>query len=198
MGKLEHRKLLKACLSGKNEAFKEMYDIFSQDMFKVCCMYAPDTDTANDFLQDGFIKVFQNLHKYQPSGSLGGWIRRVIVNSCIDNIRRDHWSKIMTSFEEQEIDITEIYNDSDFENELNSRTFFEITNELPVGYRTILNLYFLEEYTHKEISELLGISVGTSKSQLFKAKRYLKEVLLKSLTLEEIEFYVGRLVKEVV
>ncbi len=198
MGKLEHRKLLKACLSGNNEAFKEMYDIFSQDMFKVCCMYAPDTDTANDFLQDGFIKVFLNLHKYKPSGSLGGWIRRVIVNSCIDNLRRDHWSKLTTSFEEQEIDITEIYGDSDFEVELNSRTFFEITNELPVGYRTILNLYFLEEYTHKEIGALLGISDGTSKSQLFKAKKYLKEVLLKSLTLEEIEFYVGRLVKEVV
>lgn len=64
-------------------------------------MYALDADTDNDFLQDSFIKVFQNLHKYQSSGSLGGWIRRVIVNSCIENIRRGRWSKIMTSFEDQ-------------------------------------------------------------------------------------------------
>lgn len=161
-------------------------------------MYAPDRDCADDFLQEGFMKVFQNLHKYEPSGSLRGWVRRVMVNSCIDIMRRDHWYKIRTSFEENAIDLSQIYADVDFEQKLHSKSFFEITQDLPLGYRTILNLYYLEDYKHKEIAELLEISIGTSKSQLSKAKKYLKEVLLKSLTIEEIENYVGRLVKELV
>ena len=198
MTKSEQHKILKECLSGEKLAYKKFYDLFSQDMFKVCCMYAPDMDSADDFLQEGFLKVFQNLHKYKPSGSIGGWVRRVIVNSCIDILRRDHWYKIRTSLEENDINIAGIYEDVSFETDLDSKSFFEITNELPVGYKTVLNLYYLEDYKHKEIAELMGISIGTSKSQLSKAKKYLKEILLKSLTIEEIENYVGRLVKELV
>ena len=198
MTKLEQRQLIRRCISGKRDAHKKLYDTFAEDMFKVCCMYAPDADKANDFLQEGFLKVFQNLHKYKPSGSLGGWIRRVIVHSCIDLIRRDHWSKVTISFEDSISIIEPSITESDFEKDLNSQSFFDIVRELPLGYRTVLNLFYMEEYTHKEIAEKLGVKEGTSKSQLAKAKSHLKKQVLKSLTLEEIEFYVGRLVKEVV
>ena len=198
MGKIEQKKLIRDCISGKSSAHKELYDTYASDMYKICCTYSPDRDSANDYLQEGFLKVFQNLHKYKPTGSLGGWIRRLIVNNCIDLIRRDHWSKTVSLFENQIISFEEIRVENDFEKEINSRSFFEIIGSLPLGYRTILNLYYLEDCTHKEISEMLSISIGTSKSQLSKAKKYLKKVLLKSLTNDEIELYVGRLVKEVV
>ena len=88
--------------------------------------------------------------------------------------------------------------ENDFERNLNSQSFFDIVRELPLGYRTVLNLFYMEEYTHKEIAQKLEITEGTSKSQLAKAKNYLRRKVLKTLTTEEIEFYVGRLVKEVV
>lgn len=198
MDSQEQKRLIKRCLSGKRDAQKELYERYSQSLFKVCCMYAPDDDSANDFLQEGFLKIFQNLHKYKPTGSLGGWMRRVMVNSCIDAIRRDHWTKLTVSFDENVREQTIEMDESQFEKDLNSSSFFDLIKELPIGYRTILNLYYLEEYTHADISEKLGIAVGTSKSQLSKAKRYLRELLLRSLTMEEIELYVGRLVKQVV
>ncbi len=198
MDRRQQKKLISRCISGKSAAHKEFYDLFAAEMFKVCCMYAPDADKANDFLQEGFLKVFQNLHKYKPSGSLGGWVRRVIVNNCLDMLRRDHWAKTFISIEDYDFSSDTSEMDNDFERTLNSKSFFELIRELPIGYRTILNLFYLEEYTHKEISEKLEISVGTSKSQLAKAKTYLRKKLLKSLSAEEIEMYVGRLVKEVV
>jgi RNA polymerase sigma-70 factor (ECF subfamily) len=198
LDKHEQKQLLRKCISGKREAHKKLYDTFAEDMFKVCCMYAPDADTANDFLQEGFLKVFQNLHKYKPSGSLGGWIRRVMVHNCIDLIRRDHWTRVMIPFEDSPAITEPSFVENDFERNLNSRSFFDIVRELPLGYRTVLNLFYMEEYTHKEIAQKLEITEGTSKSQLAKAKNYLRQKVLKSLTTEEIEFYVGRLVKEVV
>jgi RNA polymerase sigma-70 factor (ECF subfamily) len=198
VNKLERKKLVRNCIAGKKDAFKKLYVLFSDDMYKVCLMYAPDSDTASDFLQEGFLKVFQNLHKYHPSGSLGGWIRRVIVNNCIDLLRRDHWPKNMTSIDQFSGDFIADTSENDFEKELNSESFFEIVATLPLGYKTVLNLYYLEDYTHKEISEQLGITVGTSKSQLSKAKNYLKIILQTALSEEELEFYVGKLDKKVV
>ena len=194
----QEKKLVRNCIAGKKDAFKKLYDHFSEDMYKVCLMYAPDADCANDFLQEGFMKVFQNLHKYRTPGSLGGWMRRVIVNNCIDLIRRDHWPKNMASIDHFTSNEEYTVLENEFERELNSESFFDILQHLPIGYRTILNLYYLEEYKHKEISEQMGISVGTSKSQLWKAKNYLKKTLQDSLSAEELEFYVGKLDKKVV
>lgn len=167
-------------------------------MFKICRLYAPDYDTANDFLQEGFIKIFNNLHKYKPTGSLGGWMRQVIVNNSIDLLRRDHWSNRHEQFEDWHVKHMEIVYENAFEKELNSNSFFMFLDQLPLGYKTVLNLFYIEDYTHKEIAEKLGITEGTSKSQVSKAKAYLKSILLDSLTFEEIKDYVGGLAKEVV
>lgn len=197
MTQSDQKKLIKRCISGKREAYKELYDLYSEEMFKVCRIYAPDRDSANDFLQEGFLKVFQNLHKYSD-GNLRAWIRKIISNSCIDQLRKDHWSAITTSFSENLMIDADTGIENNFEKSINSDSFFDILGQLPLGYRTILNLYFLEDYTHQEISVKLNISIGTSKSQLSKGKNYLKEILLRSLSHEEIELYVGRMVHKVV
>lgn len=191
MNEAELNSVVRGCLLGKVNSQKELYEHFSADMLKICLMYGKDYDKANDLLQEGFIKVFKNLHKYQTHGSIGGWIRRVVVNVCIDCYRADKWTMNRQSLEESfEYDVEDetgfnpeqIYERDDF---------LRVIGRLPVGYRTILNLYFLEDMRHVEISELLNISVGTSKSQLFKAKRYLKKILIQNLSKEEIQMYEG-------
>lgn len=192
MKKLEERFMIKGCAQGRPSAQKKLYDTFSQEMFKVCLMYSKDYDGASDLLQEGFLKVFQNIHKYKSGGSFKGWVRRVIVNTCIDHYRKDKWNKLRLTIDQDEIDgIAEII-EEDFSDKLYERDdFLRIIKSLPGGYSLILNLYFLEDMTHKEISEKLEISIGTSKSQLFKAKKHLKAILLKTLSPDEIQQYEG-------
>lgn len=178
-------------MRGDAASQKALYDLFSDDMFKVCLMYAADYDAANDLLQEGFLKVFQKLNKYKPSGSLGGWIRTVITNTCIDQYRTNKWEKhkkLLDNDYEMEALVVSF---NEVENRFKEADFLTIIKDLPEGYRMVLNLYFLEGYKHHEIAEKLGISVGTSKSQLFKAKKYLKEILEQKLSKEEISKYEG-------
>lgn len=190
MNKLEERFMIKGCVLGKTNSQKKLYDQFSNEMFKVCLMYSTDYDDASDLLQEGFLKVYQNIHKYKTGGSFKGWVRRVFVNTCIDIYRKDKWSKLRVEFDNIESEIE--FEEPDFTDNLYQRDdFLRIIASLPMGYSMILNLYFLEDMTHKEIAEHLEISIGTSKSQLFKAKKYLKKILLKTLSKDEIELYEG-------
>lgn len=186
----EEIRLVKACIKGKPEAQKKLYDIHANDLFKVCLMYASDHDMASDFLQEGFLKIFQNIHKYDRKGALGGWMRRVMVNTCIDAYRSDKWSKKRERFREGS-EYEEIRVDFDPNKIYERDDFLSITSQLPEGYKVVMNLYFLEDFSHKDIAEKLGISEGTSKSQLAKGKKYLKEILLKTRSKEEIEVYGG-------
>lgn len=191
MDNTNRKKLVKRCLRGDSSAQKALYDLFSDDMFKVCLMYSADYDAANDLLQEGFLKVFQKLNKYKPSGSLGGWIRTVITNTCIDHYRTNKWDKNRKLLDnDYEMD-TLLVSFNEVENRFKEADFLAIIKDLPEGYRMVLNLYFLEGYKHQEIAEMLDISIGTSKSQLFKAKKYLKEILEQKLSKEEISKYEG-------
>ena len=190
MNKIEERFMIRGCVLGKANSQKKLYDQFSNEMFKVCLMYSSDYDDASDLLQEGFLKVFQNIHKYKSGGSFKGWVRRVFVNTCIDIYRKDKWSKLRVEIDNVETEIES--EEPDFTDSLYERDdFLRIIKSLPLGYSMILNLYFLEDMTHKEIAEHLEITIGTSKSQLFKAKKYLKKILLKNLTKDEIELYEG-------
>ena len=192
----QQRQLIKGCRNGKPEAQEELYRLYSSDMFKVCLMYAKDYDTAKDLLQEGFLKVFQKIHlfKSQRPGVLGGWIRTVIVHNCIDYYRTDHWSKNKLDQDFEEVERTQVTGNVEEEEEesiYNKDDFLRILKLLPEGYSVVLNLFYLEGYTHKEIAAKLEISEGTSKSQLFKAKKYLRQLLLENLSEEEIERYEG-------
>jgi len=192
----QERILIRDCCNGKPAAQEALYRLFSSDMFKVCLMYAKDYNTAQDLLQEGFLKVFQKIHKFKSKkqGSLGGWIRTVMVNHCIDHYRSDNWSKGKIELSDEETEIAQVRNfkqDEEEESIYTTDEFLQIIKLLPKGYSVVLNLFYLEGYTHKEIAEKLGITEGTSKSQLFKAKKYLKQLLLENLSEDEIKKYGG-------
>ena len=197
MNSKEDKILIKGCILGEPLAQRQLYDRYANEMFKICRSYAPDYDTAHDFLQEGFIKVFEKIHSYSFKGRIGGWIRRVMIYNCIDMIRKDHYNKHKVS-----LDFSYSHNEPTIEDsgqlQINTDSFFKILEDLPVGYRTVLNLYYCENYTHKEIANTLSITEGTSKSQLYKAKNYLEKILIRQMSHKEIEFYVGRLVKKMV
>jgi RNA polymerase sigma factor (sigma-70 family) len=149
-------------------------------MLGVCMRYSTDRDSAEEVLQEGFIKIFDKLEAFDYKGSFEGWMRRIIANTAIDSIRKSKKNPILTD------------NDEDFkigaenpmiESEelefvgLKAEIAMEAVNALSPAYKSVFNLYVLEEYTHKEIAEILGISEGTSKSNLSKAKMNLQKIL---------------------
>ena len=189
LSRIQQRILLSQCMAGKRHAQKKLYDIYANEMFKVCLVYAKDYDSANDLLQEGFLKVFQNLHKFKNSGSLGGWMRTVIVNNCIDAYRADKWNRNKVLLNEEFNVHEKIIAINGAEKKFEREDFLVIIKSLPEGYKLVLNLYFLEDLGHKEIAEKLQISEGTSKSQLYKAKKHLKEILVGTLSDEELKKY---------
>ena len=136
--------------------------------------YAKNKDEAEDILQEGFIKVFSNLKKFRGEGSFEGWIKRIMVNTAINHYQRN----LKHYFHNQLEDIQEAigeFNDEDFhpDDNISRKKLLSLIQELPEGYRFVFNLYVFEDYSHKEIAETLNISVNTSKTQLFKARKWL-------------------------
>lgn len=162
--------LIKGCIEGNIRMQKELYDKFSPKMYAVCLRYMGNADDAQDILQEGFIKVFRNLERFRGEGSFEGWIRRIFVNTAIEQIRK---RKIDVSLTEKE-EIIEYKSVSAVDN-INEKDLLKIVSELSPGYRSVFNMYVVEGFSHKEIGDLLGISEGTSKSQLARARMILQE-----------------------
>ena len=152
-------------------------------MMSVCLRYTKNHDQAKDILQDGFIKVFRNLAKFNRDGSFEGWVRRIMVNTAIDHFRRARHSYLLLgedrSMDEFEDLAEEEDNEVDETMELKPADVINAMQKLTPAYRTVFNLYVFEEMTHKEIAETLDINIGTSKSNLAKAKNNLKRLLKK-------------------
>jgi RNA polymerase sigma-70 factor (ECF subfamily) len=163
--------LLNGCLNQKRESQYQLYKLLSSKMFGVCLRYATSYNEAEDILQEGFTKLFLNLEKYRGDGSFEGWARRIFVNTAIEQYRRN--SKMFTVVE-VEIAVHEETSDS-IEIHLNQEDLLKLIQELSPGYRAIFNLYSIEGYSHREISEILNISEGTSKSQLSRARSILQK-----------------------
>lgn len=171
--------LIKGCIAGDRRMQEELYRRFASKMYAVCLRYANNADDAQDLLQEGFIKVYRNLHRFRAEGSFEGWIRRVFVNTSIEHFRKKSTKMSMvTDKEESNIegaDITALQR-------LAEKDIINIIQELSPGYRTVFNLYVVEGYSHKEIGDLLGISEGTSKSQLARAKGVLQKKIAQYLS----------------
>jgi RNA polymerase sigma factor (sigma-70 family) len=152
---------------------KELYSRFSPKMYAVCLRYAGNAEEAEDILQEGFIKIFKKLDSFRSEGSFEGWIRRVFVNTAIEHFRRKRYLMPVTEKEENTIEgkYLSVLDD------LAARDIMALVQELSPGYRTVFNLYVVEGYTHKEIADMMGISEGTSKSQLSRAKVILKDMV---------------------
>ena len=162
--------LIRGSLAGDRRSQEQLYRHFSPKMYAVCLRYAGNADDAQDILQDGFVKVFRNLDKYRAEGSFEGWVRRIFVNTAIEHYRKA--SNIYPISESQESSIEDKgWNAMD---SLDIKDLMQIIQELSPGYRTVFNLYVVEGYTHKEIADMMGISEGTSKSQLARAKAILQ------------------------
>src|SRR5258706_11489245 len=151
---------------------EELYRRFSPRMYAVCLRYAGNTEEAEDILQEGFIKVFKKMSSYRGDGSFEGWMRRVFVNTAIEHFRRKRYLMPVTEKEENTIEgkYLSVLDD------LAARDIMMLVQDLSPGYRTVFNLYVVEGYTHKEIADMMGISEGTSKSQLSRAKVILQDM----------------------
>ena len=170
--------LIKECLDGSRKMQELLYNRFAPKMYAVCLRYSGNQDDAQDLLQEGFVKVFKNLEKYRGDGSFEGWIRRIFVNTSIEHFRRK--VKLSSVSETQEVTIED--KDWNALDTLAEKDIIKIVQELSPGYRQVFNMYVIEGYSHREISEILGISEGTSKSQLARAKVILKKIIETKLT----------------
>ncbi|MFK7806446.1 MAG: RNA polymerase sigma factor [Saprospiraceae bacterium] len=164
--------LIEACRNGDRHAQKLLYERYAPKMNGVCMRYCKNREDAEDVLIEGFFKVLTHLHQFRGGGSFEGWIRRIMVNESLMFLRKRHNFKLTV-----EISNIEIKSNVSVEDELMADDILALLEKLPTGYRTIFNLYVLEGYKHREIAELLGISINTSKSQLILAKKRLRALL---------------------
>lgn len=167
--------LINGCLKGDRRIQEELYRRFSPKMYAVCLRYAGNAEEAQDILQEGFIKVFKKLDSFRSEGSFEGWIRRIFVNTAIEHFRRKRYLMPVTEKEENTIEGKYL---SVLDN-LAAADIMALVQELSPGYRTVFNMYVIEGYSHKEIGDILGISEGTSKSQLSRAKVILQDMVRK-------------------
>ncbi len=169
---------IEACIEGNRQAQHLFFDRFKGKMFALCQRYARNREDAEDILQEGFVRVFRDLHQFNNTGPLEGWVRRVFVNTALQ-----HLAKKKKQPETVELHDYDAPDDADpfMMDEPTAKQMTQILQRLPDGFRTVFNLHVLEGYSHPEIAEILGISVGTSKSQLLRAKAYFRKLLENTL-----------------
>lgn len=158
---------------------KELYDRHKAPMYSLCLRYANDSFEAQDFLQEGFIKVFADLGQFQGTGALGGWIRQVVVRTILQKMRQRK-----LNFAETEVEslANQYASNEGVLQQFREQAILKMVQALPDGFRLVFNMYVMEGYSHKEIASQLNISEGTSKSQLSRAKEALRKVLEKEFS----------------
>ena len=174
--------IFQGCLQNNASAQKELYNRYSPKMLAVCYRYGHNREDAEDMLQEGFIKVFSQMHTFRSQGAFEGWIRRIIVHTCINHLKKN--KKFNDS-----VDITyasgiEI-REENIPSVIQAKQVVECIRLLPIGYRTVLNLYAVEGYTHKEIADMLDIEESTSRSQYTRARQMLEDVLVKKSIIQK-------------
>ncbi len=172
----DESQIREGCAKGERKFQQMLYDMFSAKMFGVCLRYANEYNSAQDLLQEGFVKVFKNIDKFRGEGSFEGWVRRIFVNTAIEHYRKQ---VNMYALHESETNYYEHYEDNALET-LKQEDILKMIQKLSSGYRTVFNLYIVEGYSHKEIGEMIGISEGTSKSQLARARYLLQKMIMQS------------------
>lgn len=177
---LAEQYIIDGCIKGNAECQRMLFEKLYSKMLALCKRYTGNMDEAKDMLQDGFIKVFENLHKYRGESSLQTWVSRIMINNAINQLKKNQRLSLVSLENEGHFDRAD---ETDTEaggviDDLNPEKVIELIQQLPTGYRTILNLYAIEGFTHKQIAVTLGIAEGTSKSQLSKARQLLKQELL--------------------
>lgn len=168
-----YSKLIEKASSGNRRAQHQLFETFSPKMLGVCRQYLKNNDLAEEVMLSGFFKVFTHLNNFNNEGSFEGWIRRIMVNESISQLRKD---KKLHFISETEIE-NSTHHSTYIETELEVKEIQKMIDTLPDGYKTVFVLYAVEGYKHSEIGELLQISESTSKSQLFKARKMLQNMV---------------------
>ena len=165
--------IIRGCVRNKRGAQKELYQHFYSFAMSICMRYAKDRDDAVEMMNDAYMRVFQNIKRFDASYPFQSWFGRILVNSCVNHFKRNkkHYYHLEIEAAENESSYDDVSSGVSYEEVL------DVIQKLPPSYRTIFNLHVIEGYKHEEISEMLGISVGASKSNLFKAKKKLREIL---------------------
>jgi RNA polymerase sigma factor (sigma-70 family) len=174
--------IIAGCLHNEPSAQRELYNRFSPKMLSVCYRFAHSREDAEDMLQEGFIKVFTQIHTFQNKGAFEGWIRRIIVHTCINFLKK--YKKFSESVDLEVADFVYIKEET-IPSIMQAKQVSECIRLLPIGYRTVLNLYAIEGYSHREISVMLDIEESTSRSQYTRAKTMLENILIKKNILEK-------------
>jgi len=178
MQQFNDQELVRGVLQGSSAHQSALYRQYSVPMFRVLLRFSRDKSEAEDMMQDGFVRVFRDIGQFRGDGALGGWIRRIMVNTALSHLRKQRdFVKDVPDFAPYE---ARFHTEEDFASNLDAQTLLGYLQRLPPGYRAVFNLYAIEGFSHEEIAEQLGITIGTSKSQLFKAREFLKKILDKS------------------
>lgn len=166
--------LISLCRKGYREHQEELYLMFYNYAMSICLRYSRDREEAVEIVNDGFVKLFVNLNKYKDNTSFKAWLRRILINSSIDYYRRNekHYHNVDISYAKHE------YVTEDAVSKITEQEIIALIQDLPPSYRVVFNLFVIEGFNHREISDKLGISVGTSKSNLAIARSKLKRRLL--------------------
>lgn len=169
--------LIIECVNGNARAQRLLFDKFARKMFSVCLRYAKNEEQAEDVLQDGFVKVFGKLKDFKSEGSLEGWIRRIMVNTALDQIRKNNKQLGDTNIDDVGY---KIENNDFIVEKMMADDLMKMVQAMPDGYKVVFNMFAIEGYSHGEIADTLGISENTSKSQYSRARAYLRERLEKN------------------
>jgi RNA polymerase sigma-70 factor (ECF subfamily) len=180
-------KLISDCKKGKAEAQDKIYDLYSAALLGISARYASNIEEAEDVLQESFIKIFTKMSKYQfdSVASFSAWMKRIVVNTALTYIRDNRKNKIFDSIDDRiEMQYQEVSSENEQIN-ISQEDILNLIQKLPMGYRLVFNLYVFEKYSHQDIAAELGVSISTSKSQLFKARQMLQKQVLEKVKKNE-------------
>lgn len=176
--------ILQGCLHNNPASQRELYATYSPKMLAVCYRFAHNREDAEDMLQEGFIKVFSQIHTFRNQGAFEGWIRRIVVHTCINNLKKNkRFNESVDLIHANTVQIRE----ETVPSIVQAKQIVECIRILPMGYKTVLNLYAIEGYSHKEIAGMLDIEESTSRSQYTRAKQMLEDILIKKRIIQKPE-----------
>lgn len=182
---MTEEQMLAGTLKNNASAQEALYDRYSPRMLAVCYRFAKSREDAEDMLQEGFIKIFTQLHQYRNEGALEGWIRRIIVHTCINVLKKNKKFSETVDL----IHANAFYTKQDLiPSIMQAKQVVECIRMLPLGYKTVLNLYAIEGYSHKEIGKMLDIEESTSRSQYTRAKAMLEDILVKKNIIDKSQY----------
>jgi RNA polymerase sigma factor (sigma-70 family) len=176
--------IIDRCKQNDSKAQEFLFNNFSKSLYGICCRYIKNRDDAEDVLQDSFIKIYLNINQYKGEGNFEGWMKRITVNTALSHLKEKQKIRFETADKLYIVDEPE----EEIDSSVKAEHILECLDELPLGYRTVFNLYLVEGLSHKEIADQLGIKESTSRSQYTKARQYLIELLNKKEQAKETQW----------